>query len=276
MKKIISLIVIVLISISTINAQKKVIKPIGKSPVKIIIGKKRTYYNLNKSLDFSIKGLNKIAVFSRARIDNKLIDYKLSYSFDDGKKEPYNILKSKIDKRSVYTKKSLKKRVAKAFKKEIEIPVNAKVLHLFLEGNKTVDVAVKSIAKKRKSLKPINKAKKIRIIRGKSKKYYKLNSKKPTLVKVTGKGKLIVYTRKRLNKKDNKNYNFTYQVGSSKVKKVSVDDVKKAKNAAYKSLKTTKKPSTNHKMIIELKDGENQVVFSSQDHVDARFVFVKK
>jgi len=276
MKKIISLLVIVLISVSTINAQKKVIKPIGKSPVKIIIGKKRTYYNLNKSLDFSVKGLNKIAVFSRARMDNKLIDYKLSYSFDNGKKEAYNILKSNIDKRSVYTKKSLKKRVSKAFKKEMEIPANAKVLHLFLESNKAVDVVVKSIAKKKKSLKPINKAKKTRILRGKTKKYYKLNSKNPTLVKVTGKGKLIVYTRKRLNKKDNNNYSFTYQVGTSKVKNISVNDIKKAKNAAYKSLKTTKKPSTNHKIIIELKDGENQIVFSSQDHVDARFVFVKK
>jgi len=147
---------------------------------------------------------------------------------------------------------------------------------VFLESNETVDVVVKSIAKKRKSLKPISKAKKTRIIRGKSKKYYKLNSKTPTLVKVKGKGKLIVYTRKRLSKKDNSDYNFTYQIGTSKVKKIAVNDIKKAKNTAYKSLKTTKKPSTNHKTIIELKDGENQIVFSSLDHVDARFVFVKK
>lgn len=272
MKKNIGFVLILLINLN-INAQKKIIKPITKkTPVTILVGKRITYYSLTEKLDFKVDNNQKITIYSRAKIDKTPVNYTLAYSFDNGNENLYTVTENSIDKHCAFTKKTLKKSVSKVFKKEIDVPKNAKILHLYLKSKEPVLVKVKSVDKK---LKPVQKTKKIKIIKGKNRKYYKLNSKIPTVIKVNGKGKLIVYTRKRLTKKDSGKYRFSYQKDHSKPKTVEVNKAKKSKHAVYRSLKITKKPSVNHKTVMRIKT-QTQIIFSSHDNVDAKFIFIEK
>jgi len=114
------------------------------------------------------------------------------------------------------------------------------------------------------------------ILTGKTAYYYKLNSKIATNIHIKEAGKLYVYTRKRLGKKDNRNYTFSYKKGESNpVVKVKVENTKLSKYSIYKSLKNKRKPSIYHKTIIDVKEN-SKFTFTSLDRVDARFVFVKE
>jgi len=273
MKKIISITIILLMSLSVFSQKRHVIKPITKkNPVAILYGKKKNYYHLNKSLDFPVEGLKKIVIYTRELLTTSSKGYSITYSFNTGETATYASNKSIIDKKSAFTSKVIHYRTSKLFKKVIEVPKNAKSIHLFT--NSLVDVYIKP-NKKGKSIKPLKPYKRVKILTGKTANYYKLNSKIPKIIHVKEAGKLYVYTRKRLSKKDTKNYSYHYKIGKVTATKVKVTNAVNAKQATYKSLSNKRKPSIYHKQSIDIKES-TKIVFSSIDKVDARFVFVKK
>lgn len=274
MKKIVSFVLIILVSLS-INAQKKqVIRPMTKkSKVAIIYGKKKTYYRLNKGLDFPVTNLKKIVIYSRERIKSKTDGYQITYNFDNSKVDTYGIYKSVIDKKSAYINKAIRYRTSKLSKKILNVPKNAETIHLYTDN--LVDIYVTPY-KNKKTLKPINNPiKKVKVLTGKTAYYYKLNSKIPTDIYLNEVGKLYIYTRKRLSKKDNYTYTFSYKSENSKPTKIIINNAKFSRYATYKSISNRRKPSIYHKTSIDIKE-KTKINFSSIDRVDARFVFVKK
>ncbi len=273
MKKNILLFIAFTISIGSFSQKRNVIKPsIKKSAVAILYGKKKTYYHLNKSLEFPVDGLKKVVLYTRERLLKETNGYTINYKFDNDEEKLFLIEKSKIDKKSAYTSKSIQYRTSKRFKQVIEVPKNAKILYIS-STNKLIDVYIKEY-KKKKSIKPIQ-GKRVKILTGKTAYYYRLNSKIATNIHIKEAGKLYVYTRKRLGKKDNRNYTFSYNKEKDNPINIKVENTKISKYSIYKSLKNKRKPSIYHKTIINVKEN-SEFTFSSLERVDARFVFVKE
>lgn len=266
-------ILLFLITVGLQAQNRKVLRPIiKKNPVELLIGKKKTYYNINNGVDFPVDGLSKIIIYSRERITTKTAGYTINYSFDNNQKNTYKTPASTIDTHSAYVNKAIRYRTSKLYKKTILVPKNSKILHLSAK-TKLVDVYVRN-HKNKKQIKPI-KAKKVVILTGKIANYYKLNSKIPTLLYIKDEGKLSVYTRKRINKKDKFKYTYSYKINNEKMINIKVDKTRLATNAIYKSLANKKRPSIYHKETIRVKKN-SKIIFSSVDNVDARFVFEKK
>lgn len=275
-KQIISILVFFL-NVYFIEAQTKILKPtIKKNPVEILTGNKKHYYQLNKTVSFDVRAYHKVVIYSRKRLQTDYSKYTLSYHFDKGVERSYTSSEIIKDKRTAYTNKSHQSRPSKRLKKTVQIQKGATVLTLENIKDGIVDIRVVGITKNKKvNLKPIEKdVKRISIISGKTAFYYKLNSKIPTQIKVKEPGKLLVYTRKRLHKKGNKKYSFSYTINSKK-DTIFVKKAKKAKNSVYKSLKNKKRPSIYHKTVVNIKKAPVLLNFSSQDNVDARFVYKK-
>ena len=270
-----------ILSTSFAQGQKlKDVKPIvKKQAVKILTGKKKTYYALDskKSVDYNVSGIEKVVIYSRKRIkNNKLTTYAIIYQFDQQGGTSYRASKTKTDKKSAYMDKSLERKVAHFYKKEVVIPLNTTNLSLFLEKTKGVDAKVIGYKAGQKiTLKPTQYDKKTNIRSGEVFKYYKLNSKIKTTIKLDKPGKLIVYTRMRLNDKGMGDYFFSYKIDKANFTKVNVTATKPASKTMYKSFYNTKTPSAFYKTIINIDDAAQQVEFTSKDAVDARFVLIE-
>ena len=130
---------------------------------------------------------------------------------------------------------------------------------------------------KKEQLKPVDaKVNPIRIKSGEVLNYYNLNSKIAMQLNMQKTGQLIVYTRKRMEKKSSNDYSYSYKINNSKIEHVIVKDIKLAKDAVYKSFKVTQTPSNFKKTVINIDDVPQQIVFASKNCVDARFLFLEK
>lgn len=264
----------------SVFAQKEAVYPLNKKKsVKIISGKSTDYYTLDteKTTDFQVELFDKIIIYSREQIDKNSIGYNLSYRFDTTDFTHSKKIKKGKDVNSVLIATDIgKKNVSYYYKTQLIVPEGVKLLQLKSNFEK-VAVKVKAYKNRKKVfLQPLSNSKKVRVTKGKRRRYYKLNSKKPTVLETNKEGELIVYTRKRISAKSSNNYSFSYQVGDSIPVKVRINNVKKSMYAAYSSTKINKTPSSYNKTIIKVKDVYQQIKFSSKYPVDARFVFIRE
>jgi len=283
MKLISNTLLIILLSTQISYAQKPVeIAPsIKKQPVLIqFIEKELSYYPIDTkdALYFSVKDLDKVVIYSRKSIQANNSSYTIKYKLDNKDMKSYKSTKVFTDRRSSYKDKSIQKKVSKLLKKTIPITEGVSVLSLVSE--KSTNIAVNIIGykdSKKIKLKPQNSnIKPLSILWGASFKYYKLNSEKLTKIELNDYGKLIVYTRMRMSEDKKTQYSFSYRIDDLKRKKLTIDGVDLSKKATYKSIQIPETPSTYQKTTIDIKKDYQSILFSSDDQIDARFVFVKK
>lgn len=279
MKKLIINIFILLFTMCTFAQKKVILKPIlEKKAVKIISGKRNVYYalNINKSIKFSVKGYDKLVVYSRERINKEALGYTILYDFDNKISQKYAVAKKRKDYRSVYVDKKTNSTVALFNKKNITVSNQASIINFKTANLSNVDIKIAAFKNGKKTfLKPINDVDKVFIVTGKPRNYYKLNSKTPTVIETNKEGELIIYTRKRLLSNSLTNYSFSYQIEGLESNIVKINDVKKSTQSVFKSLNIKELPSTYNKTIIKVDDIYQKIVFSSNFPVDARFVFKK-
>ena len=263
-------------------SQKKVdLKPmLEKQSVRIISGRQNTYYALkaNDVVAYSVKDYDRLVVYTRERIDTKALGYTISYNFDNKTNKQFIVGKKRRDYRSAYLDKEISKNVTQFYKKGIDIPSQVNIVKFKLENGTYADVKVAAFKNGKKTiLKPFNETvNKVTIITGKAYKYYKINSKIPTIIETDKEGELIVYTRKRIvDNSTSNNYSFNYQIEDSEIKSVRINNVKKSTHSVFRSLKVKRTPSTYNKTIIKVGDVYQKITFSANLPIDARFVFKK-
>ncbi len=280
MKYIFKILVLITITTSVYSQKNFDIKPINKKPVIIISGNNKIYYPIEQkeNISFPVKGIDKIFVYTRLRLmSNKQKAYTIAYKFNKGSGSKYKVADINQDKKSCFVDKNLKSRPSLAFKHEIVIPKGIENIEFtLLNSNNIVDLKILTfIDKKKVYIQPNNKEDEQVIKIGKVFSYYKLNSKIKTIIKPNGTGKLVVFSRKRLSANDNGKYSFTYKINNSEINVINVPKSTISKSSTYKSYNIKELPSNYKKTVIEIKD-ENQIIeFSSNDKVDARFVFYK-
>ncbi len=253
----------------------------NKEPIILITGKNITYYHLNKHnpIEFSIENADKVVIYSRKRIDekDKPEPYEITYNFDDLNEIIYKSEKIQHDQNAVYTNKSIIKYPSNYYKKVIDVPENAKIFKILLnQSNNEVDVNIIAYYDKdKKKIKPIKANDSIVIKTGKIHKYYKLNSLIKTDIKISGPGKLIVYTRKRISENNKKGYSFSYVDIYANKKTIKVDEPKISAESIYRSYNIENLPSIYSKTVIDIAGKNETITFLSDNPVDARFVFLK-
>lgn len=264
-----------LISFTSFSQKVKELKPISKKQhVSILSGRHNAYHLANQTV-YNISGYKQLVVYSRERIDKKSQGYTISYHFDNKKEEKYTVKPQKRDYKSAYLDKSIHKNPSLFNKKVIHIPNGVKSITLKTQKNSLVDLKVAiSKSKKNTYLKP-QKAEKVVLITGKTRDYYKLNSKTPTVIETNQEGELIVYTRKRMNPKSSNKYSFSFTIDNSITKKINIKNVKRSTHSVYRSLGIKQIPSTYDITVIKTTNVYQNIIFSSKYTVDARFVFKK-
>ena len=264
----------------SIFSQKKVdlLPVIKKQAVSIISGSQHYYYPLseNKTVDFSVKGFDKLVIYSRELITNKPSGYRISYNFDldtQSNVVTYEVNKSRKDYRSVFSDKTINKSISLYQKKTITVPNKATKISINSKNAIIKIIAYKG--KQKENIKANNPTKSVQFIRGKSLKYYKLNSKTPTLIETNKEGELVIYTRQRMtNSISPSYYTFSYKMQDT-TRIVTIDKVVKSTHTAYSSLNIKETPSTYNKTVLKIRDVYQKILFSSNFDVDARFVFKK-
>ncbi len=280
MKLVFHIVFLSILSITPSFAQKgKTVTPLKKKAITLISGRQLNYYNLDKKkpITYHVAGFEKVVVYSRIAIGDRFPKpYSIAYSFDNETPDKYQSGKIKVDYKTMFFDKSLEKKVAKFYKKEINLPKGSENLSLRSANGKHIAISVLGYNNgKRFVIKPTVFDENSLLLSGKLHKYYKLNSKIATRIKLPDMGELIVYTRMRLDDKTAKKYDFSYRMGKSKYNKILVEDVKTTTNTLYKSSKIEATPSTVHKTTIKITDPSQVIQFASEFPVDARFVFVK-
>jgi len=276
------LVAFILSSIYLFAQDYTVLEPVvKKEPVILISGKNITYYKLSKRnpIEYSVEGVNKLYIYTRKRIDSndKPEPYSIKYYFDNSDEFTYESDKIKSDIKAVYLNKSFKRRPSEFYKKPIIIPENAKTLFVISErSNDDVDINILAVyGSKKKKLKPKGDFDKTIIKTGERLKYYKLNSVIPTVIHPKESGKLIVYSRLRMSDNEKKSYSITLKDKNANKKVYRFDNSIISKESVYKSSNILKLPSKYHKTIIDIPGKYGEIEFSSNDPVDAKFVFKK-
>lgn len=258
----------------------KEIKPIEKKhPVVLITGENHIFYQLNKhnQSEYNISGADSIVIVTRKQLadNDHFKPYTISYKFNELQEIEYASGEIKPDHNAQYLNKSLMKRPSTQIKKRIRVPLQTDKLTVYSKkNNETIDLNVYAYyGKEKKKLKPLTKNQTSLLKSGKCNNYYKLNSSIPTIIDVTGPGKLIVYTRKRLSKNDSSGYSFSYKDKYSNVKTIHIKSVKESKESMYKSLYIKEVPSGYTKTVIDIPKKLGQITFFSEFPVDARFLY---
>jgi hypothetical protein len=282
MKQITTVLIFILSNVLLFSQNSIELKPVEKKhPVILISGNDYMLYKLDKRnpIEFLVEGADSLIISSRKRIDERdnFNPYSISYKFDNLGNNEYTSAVIKIDHNSVYVDKSVMNNPSTIFKKALLVPAGSKNLKLFTtKSGEEIDVSITAYyGKEKKKPKPNIESETILIKTGKQIHYYKLNSVIPTIVKADGEGKLIVYTRKRLSDNNTEGYTFTYTDKYSFTRTVKVDDVKVSKESIYKSFNILEQPSTYTKTVIEIPEKYGEIIFSSDNEIDARFVFQK-
>ncbi len=268
-------ILLFVISFTSFSQKTKELRPIlKKQSVSILSGRHNVYHLSNKTV-YQVAGYKQLIVYSRERVNKKGLGYTISYQFNNQKAVQYIVSKKNRDYKSAYLDKNIHRNPSLFYKKEIHIPKGAKFITFKTKNNPLVDLKV-AISKNRKNsyLKP-QKATKAVLITGKTRNYYKLNSKTPTIIETNQEGKLIVYTRKRMSSKSSNHYSFSYTINDSITKKINIKNVKKSSHSVYRSLGIKQTPSTYNKTVIQTDNVYQKITFSSKQSIDARFVFKK-
>ena len=279
MNTIFSTILILILSFPVFAQKQVTLQPVvKKESVKIISGNQNYYYALNttNTVVFDVLKYDKVVVYSRERINGKGLGYTLGYTLDNSKSQ-YTVNAKGRDYKSSYSDKSIGKNVSLFSKKTIEIPKQANTIRFEIINGTNIDIKVGGfIGSKRTFLEPIDQnATRVRIAKGKTYNYFKLNSKIPTLIETNKEGELIVYTRKRMSEKSSDTYTFSYQFENNEAVKVFIRNVNSSVQAAYSSLSIKETPSTYNKTVIKVADINQKILFSSDFPIDARFVFQK-
>jgi len=275
-RKIVFSTLVFLIITYTGQAQWEELTPaLKKMPVRIISGKKLTYYTPVKKLPltYDISGYDKLYLYSRTQVDDKSGKYAILY-YTDHKPHREQVEKIRIDRKAVYTDKSVKSLVSKSHKTIIDNTKHYKELTIEQTGKRRVDFYLSGEKNgKRYKLKPINDNKIVTIIKGNKNRYYNLASKIPTRIHLKQSGKLIVYTRKRMTGREPEAYSFEWKSKSGKIKNIHIKNAKISRVSAYTSRKIKAVPSIYHKTVIDINQASEILEFSSRDAVDARFIF---
>lgn len=283
MKLINNTLLIIILSTQISYAQKPVeIAPsIKKQPILLqFIEKELSYYPIDEKdeLKFSVNEMDKVVIYSRKSIQASGSSYTIKYKMDNNDLKSYKSTSVQMDNKSSFKDKSTQKKVSKLFKKTIPITEGVDILSIVSEKSKNVAVNIIGYKGSKKiKLKPQNSnIKPLSILWGETFKYYKLNSEKLTKIELNDYGKLIVYTRMRMSEDKETQYDFSYRIDGQKTKKLTIDGANLSKKATYKSIQIPETPSTYQKTTIDIKKDYQSILFSSDDQIDARFVFVKK
>ena len=269
-------VILLLVAQFPATAQWQDVTPvIKKKPVYIISGKKLSYYTPSgEGLIYDISGYDSLYLYSRIRMDEPVSGYKVQYELD-GKRYSVSLSGVKRDKKAVYNDPSIAYYPSKSKKVVIDNRKGYKTLKVNkVNKGGGVDFSLTGVkGGKTQKIRPEKYHAKAGIIRGEKHRYYNLNSKIPARLEFDKPGRLVVYTRYRMDMREPAVYSFTYRTGTGKISTKKVNGAKMSRRSRYLSRRMKERPSVYEKTIIEIRDVPVVLEFASNQPVDARFVF---
>ncbi len=274
---------------SNVFGQKKIeIFPSNNNDTtELLIGKNINYLLLNSTgqiiLDLDDK-TERLAVFSRAILNenNEITFYSFSYKIDNGKLKTVKIKNVKIAKYAKVVNPSQYTKISTVRKTLIDIPKSAKKMIIENQRNPILFHFRQEIkgAKKWKDMASVDSTQNnVRIVVGKPFKYFQLSENKPTILNVSGPGKLFIYSRLRLPVEENQNLpeGLMVKLDDKTVKFKKIKNKFPATNALYLNLEN--RPSKVNKFLITIPPEKHQIKIYSKNitsAIDAHFKYLQE
>jgi hypothetical protein len=132
-----------------------------------------------------------------------------------------------------------------------------------------------------KIIKPKNAKSKVSIIiAGKSRNYYPLSVKEPSIITVRGPGKLEIISRAEFikNEKPTLNYKIYYRIDGNKKTEMFFKNITRSNDAIYKE-KSLGIPGTGKRIVLDLGSGEHTIELwlgAENPKVAARYLFTQR
>ncbi len=255
--------------------------------IELLIGKNISYFALNSTDKINLKlneNTEKLAIFSRTVLEdeNDIKSYSFSYKIDNGKLNIIKIKNAKYSKNAIVIKSSENKIISTIRKTLINIPKGSSIITI--ENNEILTYfhfrMEKTGSKKWEDTLPTDSTQnKIHILVGKPFNYYQLSEKKPTILNVTGPGKLFIYSRLRLPIVKNKNLpiGLIIKLDDDIVLFKNLKNKKATTNAVYLDFDNI--PSNVNKFLITVPPEKHQIKIYSKNtvsNIDAHFKYLQE